>query len=89
MAGNLLDGDAGDDLELEKNRRPLCFGILVSREGPLLTLLVEDLDDSPDTCESLILFSDETSLLRSIDLAWGNGVFDIVGGAETGRTGEV
>ena len=87
MAGN-LDGDAGDDLELEKNRRPLCFGILVSREAPLLMLLVEDLDDSPDTCESLILRSDETSLLRSVYLAWGNGVFDIVGGAETGRTGE-
>ena len=66
IAGNLLDGDAGDDLE--KNRKPLCFGILTSREGPLLVLLVEDLEDSPDTWESLTLFSDENSFLRSVDL---------------------
>lgn len=68
IAGNLLDGDAGDDLELEKNRRPLCFGILASRGGPVLVLLVEDLEDSPDTWESLTLFSGGDSFLRSIDL---------------------
>lgn len=68
IVGYLLDGDAGDDLELEKNRRPLYFGILASREGPLLVWLVEDLEDSPDTWESLTLFSDENSCLRSVDL---------------------